>query len=78
MSPLVRNLLISLLSVVLFLIVSVPFTYQITNKLLGKIVAPTASEDGQCPTTYGLFIHAVVFFLLVLGSMYIPWGKLSL
>lgn len=74
MADLKKKLLISLLAVVIFLIVSLPVTYKLTNMALGKIIAPT-SVDG-CPTTYGLIVHTVVFFLLTLATMYIPWGKM--
>ncbi len=74
MSTLNQKLLISGLAAVIFVIVSLSWTYKLTNTLLSG-VSPTAV--GGCPTTYGLFVHTLVFFLLVLGSMYVPWDRLG-
>jgi|APCry1669189000_1035189.scaffolds.fasta_scaffold00001_18 hypothetical protein len=49
----------SFLSTLLFLIVASPWTYQVTYKVFGKSV----SSPGGCPTSVGLFLHALVFFL---------------
>lgn len=69
-----QKVLISLFSVLLFVIVSLPEVYKLTDKIFGKIQR-TADSNG-CPTAFGLGLHAFVFFLLVLGSMYVPWGKM--
>ncbi len=57
-------------SIIIFLIVSLPFTYKITNSLLGNIIGKLADSSG-CPTPLGLFIHAIVFGLIVYGLMLI-------
>ena len=49
----------SFLSTLIFLIVASPWTYQLTYKVFGKSV----SSPGGCPTSVGLFLHALVFFL---------------
>jgi hypothetical protein len=74
MASLYQKLLISVFSLLLFVIVSLPEMYKLTNKIFGRW-KPTCDSKG-CPTTYGFFIHSIVFFLLVLGSMFVPWGKL--
>jgi hypothetical protein len=51
-------------SIIVFIIVSLPFTYKLTNRLLGGIVGRLADSSG-CPTTMGLFIHAIVFGLII-------------
>jgi hypothetical protein len=52
---------VALLSVaLLFIVVSHPITYGVTNTLLSPIVGPLASPSGA-PTTIGLVIHALVF-----------------
>ena len=51
-------------AVIVFLVVSLPLTYRITNRLLGGIVGKLAEPSG-CPTGRGLFVHAVVFGLIV-------------
>lgn len=55
-------------SIIIFLIVSSPFTYKITNGLLGGIVGKLADSSG-CPTTIGLLIHSLVFGLIIYGLM---------
>jgi hypothetical protein len=44
----------------LFVVVSHPVVYGITNTIFSPIVGPLASPSGA-PTTVGLIIHAVVF-----------------
>ena len=51
-------------SIIVFIIVSLPFTYKLTNRLLGGIVGRLADSSG-CPTALGLFIHAIVFGLII-------------
>jgi hypothetical protein len=55
-------------SVIIFLLVSLPFTYKITNGILGGITGRLADSSGS-PTGRGLFIHAIVFGLLIYGLM---------
>jgi hypothetical protein len=55
-------------SIIVFLIISLPFTYKLTNGLLGGIIGKLADSTG-CPTTLGLFIHAIVFGLIIYGLM---------
>jgi hypothetical protein len=57
-------------SIIIFLIVSLPYTYKVTNGLLGGILGKLADPSG-CPTVLGLFIHAIVFGLIVYGLMVI-------
>ena len=55
-------------SILVFLIVSLPYTYKITNGLLGSILGKLADSSG-CPTTLGLFVHAIVFGFIIYGLM---------
>lgn len=55
--PGVSNRLLSL--ALLFIVVSHPVVYGITNSLLGGIVGPLAV--GGAPTTLGLIVHGAVF-----------------
>jgi hypothetical protein len=55
-------------SVIIFLLVSLPFTYKITNGILGGITGRLADSSGS-PTGRGLFIYAIVFGLLIYGLM---------
>ena len=55
---------ISVFSAVLFMVVNLPQTYQLTN----KIIPGTILSNG-CPTALGLLIHALVFFVVSFLSM---------
>lgn len=55
-------------SIIVFILVSLPFTYKITNGLLGGIVGRLADSSG-CPTMLGLFVHAIVFGLIIYALM---------
>ncbi len=58
----------TLQSIIVFIIVSLPVTYKITDKLLSGIVGKLADSHG-CPTHVGLFIHSLVFGLIVYCMM---------
>jgi hypothetical protein len=51
-------------SIIIFIVVSLPFTYKLTNRLLGGIVGKLADASG-CPTILGLIVHAIVFGLII-------------
>lgn len=70
-----KKILISLLAALIFVVVSLPWTYELTNKIFGKWMRTMDSHG--CPTTFGLAIHTIVFFLITLGTMYIPWDKMK-
>jgi hypothetical protein len=55
-------------SIIVFLIVSLPFTYKLTDSLLGGIIGRLANSSG-CPTTLGLIVHSLVFGLIVYALM---------
>ena len=59
-------------SIIVFLIVSLPFTYKITNSFLSGILGKLADPSG-CPTPLGLFIHSIVFGCIVYGLMSIKY-----
>jgi len=58
---------ISIFSALIFLLVVNPYTYNLTNSLLGGIIG-TIAKNG-CPTMVGLLLHTVVYVLLVRYSM---------
>ena len=62
-----EKLLISLLSGVLFLIVSSPLMYKIVNSFTMR--AGLDIETGGCPNLRGLILHSVVFVILVFVIM---------
>ena len=59
-----KKMWISLMSAVLFYIVANPQTFKVVDGIIGGV----ANSSG-CPTGLGLFIHALVFFLITWGLM---------
>ena len=59
---------ISIFSAFIFVLVIHPYTYMVTQKLLGGVFGKIADSNG-CPTIIGLIIHTIVYILLVRGSM---------
>lgn len=59
---------ISIFSAFIFIFVIHPYTYKFTQQLLGRFLGKLADANG-CPTTLGLFVHTIVYILLVRGSM---------
>ena len=62
-----NKFVISFLSALIFYIVAHPQTFQAMRAVLGGWVSSTSG----CPTTLGLFLHSLVFFLVVWGLMHI-------
>lgn len=54
-----QKILISIIIAIIFLIVSSPYMYKLTN----SVGLHTCDSNG-CPTLLGLGIHTVVFFVL--------------
>jgi hypothetical protein len=59
---------ISIFSASIFILVIHPYTYMLTQKMLGCLLGKISDING-CPTTLGLLIHTIVYILLVRGSM---------
>ena len=59
---------ISIFSAFIFILVINPYTYMLTQKLLGGLIGKIAETNG-CPTMRGLILHTIVYILLVRGSM---------
>ena len=51
-------------SVLVFLILSLPATYTVTNRLLGGVLGELATESG-CPTMLGVIVHSLVFGVII-------------
>ena len=69
MMTFIEKVIISLVAAVLFLLISAPFTYELTNKMGLK-----TEESKGCPSTQGLLIHTVIFFVVVFLILLIPMG----
>lgn len=59
---------ITIFSAFIFLLVVNPYTYNLTQRLLGGLLGKISEPNG-CPTTLGLALHTLVYILLVRGSM---------
>ncbi len=59
-----QKLMATLLSIIVFVIISSPFTYKLTNSILGGVIGSLADPSG-CPTILGLVVHSVVFGIIV-------------
>ena len=59
---------ITIFSAFIFVLVSIPCTYKLTQQILGGIICQIADSNG-CPTTCGLALHTLVYVLLIRGSM---------
>lgn len=58
----------TLQAVLLFFLISNPFTYRLTNSLLGGLVGRLSDPSG-CPTSTGILVHSAVFGLIVYALM---------
>jgi len=45
--------------------------YNLTSSVFGSAIA-----SHGCPTLTGLILHAVVFGLIIFGTMFIPWKRM--
>ncbi len=62
----------ALMLALLFFIISSPYTYKLVDSLVSAVVGSTVPQlswalkvaEGGSPTTYGLFLHSVVFGLV--------------
>ena len=59
-----QKLMGTLISVIIFIIVSLPGTYKLTNSILGEITGPLADASG-CPTISGIVVHSIVFGIIL-------------
>ena len=60
----------SIYTLIIFIIVVNPYTYKLTNFIFTKLNLTTTIKN--CPTTFGLILHSIVFLLLTRGIMEIP------
>jgi hypothetical protein len=58
----------TLQAVFLFFLISNPFTYRLTNTLLGGLIGRLSDPSG-CPTSTGIVVHSVVFGAIVYALM---------
>ena len=63
-----KKWMITVFSAFIFVLVIHPYTYQLTQHILGGFLGKIAELNG-CPTTRGLVLHTFVYILLVRASM---------
>jgi len=66
--PFILKVKYSLYSALIFFLIANPETYRFTQSVFGSFIA---SKSGS-PTSYGFFLHTIVFFLAILGLMMFP------
>jgi len=77
MSFLSRKVQASLTAVILFYIISSPYTYSVVDRVVGGLVGTLVPQfsslfkvaEAGCPTNYGLLLHAVVYGLVTYSLM---------
>jgi hypothetical protein len=77
MSFLSRKVQASLVAVILFYVVSSPYTYSIVDRVVGGLVGTLIPQfsslfkvaEAGCPTQYGLLLHSVVYGLVAYSLM---------
>ena len=61
----------SFYSALVFFLVANPETYKVVQKILGNIIGAIADAAG-CPTPLGLFLHTLIFFIVMMSLMSFP------
>ena len=56
-------------SALVFFLVANPETYKLTQMIFGRFFM---ISTGGCATPAGLFLHSIVFFIVLLGLMLFP------
>jgi hypothetical protein len=69
---LVHKIIIALIAAVVFFLISAPFTYNITNKII------KTKDSKGCPSMQGIIIHSVVFFIIISYFFLFPWARINL
>ncbi len=52
-------------AIIVFIIVSLPMTYNFTNGIFDSLLGIQLTEFSGCPNMTGLLIHALVFGVIV-------------
>lgn len=63
-----QKVLASSIAALLFIVLSLPFTYQLTDKIAK--MAGSSFSGIQGPTVTGILVHGIVFFLIAIAIMY--------
>jgi hypothetical protein len=60
----------SFYSTLVFFLVANPETFKLMQRLFGGLI--TIASDKGCPSTYGFFLHTLLFFFVLWGFMLFP------
>lgn len=52
-------------AIIVFIVVSLPATYDLTNGLFDSLFGLKLIESSGCPSMVGLLVHALVFGVIV-------------
>jgi hypothetical protein len=63
----------SFYSALVFFLVASPETFKFMQQLFGSFI--TIASSGGCPTTYGIFLHTFLFFIVMFALMMFPRDK---
>jgi len=64
-----KRVQLALVSALVFYIISHPQMYALTKQIPMVGARMTKNDCGSCPTMTGMFVHAVVFFLITLYAI---------
>ena len=59
-----KKWIISLISAIVFIIISAPQTFIFTNTILENVCIKTIDEECEKPTYTGIIVHGIVFMLI--------------
>lgn len=57
----------ALFGALMFIIISSPYVYQTTDKLIGSLIQQRLADSAGNPTRLGMVVHALVFFAAYYG-----------
>tara|TARA_B110000971_G_C19598688_1_gene315112 strand:+ start:121 stop:546 length:426 start_codon:yes stop_codon:yes gene_type:complete len=60
----------SLYGTLIFYFISSPAVFSVVRKILGDKL----STNEGCPSKLGIFVHSIIYFLALIGVMYLPSG----
>lgn len=55
---------VSFIATIFFIVVTLPMTYKFTNQTLKPLTGISLVDNNNAPTTSGVIIHSIVFFIL--------------
>ena len=72
MLALSKKVKITLVSMLVFFLVSLPLMYSITSSITSRAIGMPTVTSSTCPTKFGLLLHTAVFGLITYALMFVP------